>query len=229
MGASAIAVAAFMTVPVGDDSALQWLVDLCLPGDAPAPDIEPIAMEHKTHFATKAAVALSIVSGALIFLGLRQDDADPDKQLAAMAFMANATPGISQAALRNAVARETGFGLSEADAIDALACYKGIPSTAELTWLAEGASKNERRALLKAALGIGWNDGGFSKSGLGTLSAFAHAFELSGDELAALLPKTSQDPSYDAFPAIDSVSHWIARAARPFLNQSTKHSIGAFS
>ncbi len=212
MGTSVIALSAVALIPVGDDSALKWLVDLCLPDGAPAPDVAPIAMEHKSHFAAKGAGILALASAALVYFGLTHKTADPDKLLAAMAYMANATPGITEDDLAKAISEETGFALSKEDARDAMLAYRGEMRPDDLEWISSDTTPSIASKTLSAALHIGWSEKGFTRDALKTLAALAKACDVSGEELARLLPKPSEAPDYDLFPAFDSVSHWIGRA-----------------
>lgn len=216
--------------PVGDDNAVQWLIDLCLPDGAAAPDFAPIAMEHQSHLALKAAGGLSVVSAVLLYFGLRPPAADPDKMLAAMAYMANATPGRSARELSRAVEQETGFAISSTDAVEAMACYRGAPSRADLDWLSEATSPRQAQTTLSAAIRVGWNDRGLTPEGVKTVASMAQAFGWSGDALAELLPKTpTAHTAYDPFPIADSLSHWICGALEAFTPQHRTRPIGVHS
>lgn len=226
LGSSAFALAAAAMLPVGGDSALQWLVDLCLPGSAPMPEgMDPIAMEtHGTHFATKAAAVMAVAAGVLVFAGLRTATADPDRMLAAMAYMANAMPEVDPDALSSAVTRATGYALTHDDATKALACYTGHPRQDDLAWIAEDRNAAVAREILAAAMTVGRAGDAFPKPALRTLGALANAFHVSGEELIGLAraqraSETSDQASLDPFPVLDDVSHWIRGVLSPFRHQ----------
>lgn len=146
---------------------------------------------------------------------LQDDDPDPDRLLAVMAYVANATPGTSKEKLASAVARETGFVLSSEDAEEALDVYSGTPRKDDLQWLAEDSTPAAARRTVSAALRVGWSDSGFTSEGRRTLSSIAAAVGLSAEELSELLPEHQADTAYAPFPVIDSVSHWIGRFLSP--------------
>ncbi|MEM9708085.1 MAG: hypothetical protein AAF871_04780 [Pseudomonadota bacterium] len=223
------AATAFVAGGGGPVDTLNWLADLCLTGTADGAmdgEMPMIAMEmenHRAHILERLAPGLSIIGGAMVVAGFLPEEgdigglaADPDKILAAMTYVANATGGVDANDLRATVEATTGMELSEEDALLAMDVYSGAARPEHLAWIAEGETGLARDVIMRAALKVGWIHGEFSESGLAMIAQMAEVMELGGDDLALLFWEATAPPDAATEPApADAAQAQLAAEPEP--------------